>query len=703
MSAWLQRWRGSWASMGRELRDTWFTLLVLAWIQLPQWPDLPWWCAAGSLAILAWRGWLALKARPLPGTWVKAALALAAFAACGVSVSRWWGRDMALLLIVILLSLKTLELRARRDAQVVFYLAFFVLLIGFLRSQSIWMAAHGVISVWALLSLVILSQRPSGRPPLADVGRAATRLWLQGLPLMVLLFALFPRFEPLWGAPETQRGRSGLSDSVSLSDLQSPQIDESVAIEVRGRWGREDSTPDQWYFRAMVLEQFDGESWEAAPSRPATRAEPQDHEGAPTGRAQVTLRYEALDGRQLSRPEWWDTRDERLRTGNDGTWTLSERPRQGSSVVITANAMSPRSRLAEALAPGSERWRRLTMGAPGQHPGLAAWVRQQGLVGMPPEQVVSRLSAYLTSQGFRYTLDPPRYGQSGASPLDDFWLQGKEGFCEHYAASTAVLLRLSGVPARVITGYQGGEPAKRDDEEELWWVRQLQAHAWVEYWHSDGHWIRWDPTAMVGAQRFAALRQKRQAPAVWSVMGDASDSLWEDWRQTWTTLQQQWRRWVVDHDEARQQSWWQQWREWLPGAEPLWTAMGLLFLCTAGLWSLPAAWQFLRQLGRASAQDAWRRRWRRSAKRLASRAMQEAWPHAAVLSLDTTPPTPRQALGALRGVPWKPEDLQALQEALHAVEAARYAQAAGQAADPATVRQAFIRLDRAIRRPRIGH
>ena len=104
---------------------------------------------------------------------------------------------------------------------------------------------------------------------------------------MVLLFALFPRFEPLWGAPETQRGRSGLSDSVSLSDLQSPQIDESVAIEVRGA-GAGDSTPDQWYFRAMVLEQFDGESWEAAPSRPATRAEPQDHEGALTGRAQVT-------------------------------------------------------------------------------------------------------------------------------------------------------------------------------------------------------------------------------------------------------------------------------------------------------------------------------------------------------------------------------------------------------------------------------
>ena len=162
-------------------------------------------CRADWVAALAAR--LAVSGMPLPARWhVVVVLAIAV----GLT---WWsertllGREAGVTMLVVLMALKTLELRARRDAMVVFFLGFFLVLTNFLYSQSLVVALSMLVSVWGLLTALVLAHMPVGRPPLLRAGVLAARAALLGLPLMVLLFALFPRMAPLWGMPQDAAGR----------------------------------------------------------------------------------------------------------------------------------------------------------------------------------------------------------------------------------------------------------------------------------------------------------------------------------------------------------------------------------------------------------------------------------------------------------------------------------------------------------------
>src|SRR5665647_1759227 len=119
----------------RDSRDTLFVLLVIGWVVLPQLGHLPLWCSLLGAAVLLWRGWLALALRPLPSRWWLLALLALTVAATLVTHKTLLGRDAGLTLIVVLLALKTLELRAKRDAFVVFFLSFFTMLTNFFFSQ----------------------------------------------------------------------------------------------------------------------------------------------------------------------------------------------------------------------------------------------------------------------------------------------------------------------------------------------------------------------------------------------------------------------------------------------------------------------------------------------------------------------------------------------------------------------------------------
>jgi hypothetical protein len=115
--------------------------------------------------------------------------------------------------------------------------------------------------------------------------------------------------------------------------------------------------------------------------------------------------------------------------------------------------------------------------------------------GAAPAQIVERALAYFNTEPFVYTLQP---GTLGTDPLDEFLFETRRGFCEHYAAAFTLLMRLAGVPARVVTGYQGGELNPRGG---YLMVRQADAHAWSEVWLEGSGWMRVDPTAAVSPER----------------------------------------------------------------------------------------------------------------------------------------------------------------------------------------------------------
>ena len=247
----------------REARDSFFLIGVVLLTIAPHLPRLPLWASGLALALLAWRAWLAAGARPLPSRWLLVALLVAAVAGTKLSHGVVLGRQPGLTLVCLLMAMKLLEMHARRDAFVVFFLGFFLVLAQYLHSQSLWVALWTIAAVWGLLTSLVLSQMPLGQPSLKLASREAARSTLLGLPLMVLLFLLFPRIGPLWGLPQDALGKTGLSGTMRMGGVAEVANDDAIAFRVRFE-GRAPAD-NQLYFRGPVLSRFDGVEWKQGP------------------------------------------------------------------------------------------------------------------------------------------------------------------------------------------------------------------------------------------------------------------------------------------------------------------------------------------------------------------------------------------------------------------------------------------------------
>jgi hypothetical protein len=206
------------------------------------------------LALLGWRAVLAWRGGALPSRWVVTAILVLAAALTLWAERTLLGKEAGITLLVVLMSLKTLELRARRDALVVFFLGFFLVLTHFLYSQSLATGLWLLVSVWGLLTALVLAHMPVGRPPLWRAGALAARTAALGVPVMVVMFVLFPRIGPLWGLPQDAAGRTGLSGSLRLGGVASVAKDDSIAMRVRFEGPAPD--PGTLYFRGPVLVQL---------------------------------------------------------------------------------------------------------------------------------------------------------------------------------------------------------------------------------------------------------------------------------------------------------------------------------------------------------------------------------------------------------------------------------------------------------------
>ena len=231
---WTTRVRQEMNALPRESRDTLFLLLVVGWVMLPQLNVLPLWATALAGGCLLWRGWLAWHTRPLPGRWWLLGMLLAAIAGTLLTHKTVLGRDAGVTLTTLLLALKTLELRARRDAFVIFFLGFFTMLTNFFFSQSLLTAASMVVGLLGLLTALVNAHKPVGKPPLRESARTAGSMVLLGAPIVAALFIFFPRLAPLWGTPsDTSTGRTGLSSTMQVGNVAQLALDEGVALRVR--------------------------------------------------------------------------------------------------------------------------------------------------------------------------------------------------------------------------------------------------------------------------------------------------------------------------------------------------------------------------------------------------------------------------------------------------------------------------------------
>ncbi|MEW6694339.1 MAG: transglutaminaseTgpA domain-containing protein [Pseudomonadota bacterium] len=553
------------APPSRAARDTIFLLVVIGWIVLLLGAYIPGWTTVLAASVLVWRGWLAWNARPLPGwPW---RLALTAVAA-GLTLSSHrtlLGPEAGVTLIAVLLALKTMELRAQRDAYVVFFLGFFTLLAPLLQSQSLPMALGIAVAVWGLLTALVLAHRPNGTPPLRQAAATAGALMAVGAPIMALLFALFPRLPPLWGIPtDSPLGRSGLSGQMQVGDVARLALDDRVALRVAFPAGA--PPRDALYFRGPVLRVFDGRRWrplhgpDAATGLPAALVQADTRGAFEPGGAAVPYRV-TLE--PTSRP-WLLTlegtadtpvvtgasaglEDLRLQPSPDGQWWLN---RPITDVLRYEAQAHPAHRVGldtPRLALQVDREL-----PPGYNPRTLAWAQalRRDLGEPAPRVLMEALLRHLREGGYRYTLEPGVYGRDTA---DEFWFDRRAGFCEHIASAFVIALRALDIPARVVTGYQGGE---RNPLDGLWTVRQSDAHAWAEVWLPGEGWVRVDPTAYVAPDRTAAGERLRPPPGVWAAAIVRVDpALWSRLRAAWDAANQRWNDWILNYGATRQVEW----------------------------------------------------------------------------------------------------------------------------------------------------
>ncbi|WP_235823495.1 transglutaminaseTgpA domain-containing protein [Azohydromonas sediminis] len=606
-------WWPGWAHLPRDTRDALFLLGVIGWTVLPHAGHLPAWCIAMTAAVLLWRARLALLQQPLPGRWAVAGVLVVAAALTWWSHGTLLGKDAGVTLLVVLMVLKTLELRARRDALVVFFLGFFLVLTNFLYSQSLAVAAAMLIAVWGLLTALVLAHMPVGRPWLRQAMAIAGRAALLGAPIMVVLFVLFPRFGPLWGLPHDATARTGLSGTLTMGGMADLVADDTIAL--RARFDGPPPPPEALYWRGPVLAQFDGRDWRRlSPTFPAglqpaaelrTRGDGIGYEIVVEPSRLPTLPL--LEATPDSGPDAPRIDGMRLTFTPDLQW-LADRPLT-DRVQLRARAYTDFAHGPTRSVLGLQDYLELPSG---YNPRTLEWAaalrRQSAYAQADAPTLVQAVLAHIRRENFSYTLSPGTYGdERGRHAVDEFWLDRRAGFCEHFATAFVVVMRALDVPARVVTGYQGADPVLQDG-----WVvvRNSHAHAWAEVWMAGRGWVRVDPTAAVAPERIQRSLALRPPPGlVAGALGDVHPELLAALRRGWETLNHQWNRWVLNYSRGQQFDLLRA----LGFSAPDWADLGVLLVAILSAAALGgagwAAWDRWRQ-------DPWKRLHRRLRERL---------------------------------------------------------------------------------------
>lgn len=567
------RWRTPRVGLiSREGRDTLWLLAVITLCILPHVGRLPAWCSAGAALAIAWRAWLAGRDAPLPPRWV---LLIALAVATGLTLATHqslFGRQAGVTLVTLLTALKTLELRARRDAFVVTSLGFFLVLTQFLHSQAIGLAALMLLATLGLLSSLVLAQRQQGRPPISSAIGTAARCMAMGVPVMLALYVLFPRIGPLWSAPSDSGPRTGLSDRIELGEMSELALDDSVAMRVR--FLGPPPLHHEMYFRGPVLDRFDGRHWTSSATVRQHNAAPASAESPAAAGRQVDYQLTLEPNRLRAVPLLDGTLAAQL-ASSGSTLTLR---RDGLS-WHASQALTERTQIDASAWMGTRDTREASQSSAdlalpsGHNPRTVAWAIQwrqrPELQNASVDTVVLELLRHIRLGGFSYTLAPEdapgeardasaEEGQAEPSPtprahpIDRFWLDRKTGFCEHYATAFVVILRAMGVPARVVTGFQGAEINPVDG---LHVVRNSDAHAWAEYWTAEQGWRRVDPTAAVAPNRIGRprppIRYPEQLP---QALQGLDPAIWSGLRAYTDAVNHRWNVWVLQYSRQQQMS-----------------------------------------------------------------------------------------------------------------------------------------------------
>ena len=571
------------APIGRrsvEARSLHALAALLALVLLPHLAHLPPWVSAVSVSVVALRlldlhrPGSALRARLLSPLALSVGAAAVAFL-IRADYGYFLGRDPCVAFLAVLVAAKFAEVRRASDTTLLLCLAAFLLLTQYFYSQTILAALVTLPAVVALGHALSVLRDPNDSTALGPRLALVGKLLVQGLPIAALLFVLFPRLPgPLWSLPEDSMGTTGLSDSMEPGSIGSLSQSDEVAFRVEF----DDAVPPsrERYWRGPVLDRFDGRRWSIDRERPIARP-PAVTPALEAARVDYTvmlqpnnLRWLFALEQPLTLPRASDAPDAAARPlaqlTDDGQ-LLADKP--VSRVLRYRQSSVPSESFRSDRAPAPT-----TLALAGRNPRSEALAEDLRARSASDGDYARAVLERFNRESFRYTLSPQLLGDA---PVDEFLFDTRAGFCEHYASAFVVLMRAAGIPARVVTGYQGGEM-----NGDYMIVRQSDAHAWAEAW-IDGAWRRFDPTAAVAPSRVesglaSALPDSALIPRLSRTGGGWLKSA----GLSWDRLNHAWQRLVVDFDDDSQDALWE--RLGLP--EPALWQLVVAVLGGAGLWCL---------------------------------------------------------------------------------------------------------------------
>jgi protein-glutamine gamma-glutamyltransferase len=511
---------------------------ALLLVAAPHAERLPWWISAIAAILVGWRLYLARSRLSLPNRWLRSAIVIAGIASIYLYYRTIFGRDAGVALLVLMLALKLLEMKSQREAAMLLFLGYFLVLTHFLYSQSIPTGLYLLACVWLITATMSALQHKASQPPQAAILRNAAVLLAQSAPIMLVLFVLFPRVQgPIWGVPsDAYAGLAGLSDTMTAGTISNLILSERVAF--RATFASHMPPTNRLYWRGPVLSHFDGRTWSAPPVRRVSTVALDTRE-APLEYT-VTLEPHnkgwlfALDLPGTVPPGARATTDFQLLSATPITSRI--RYDMVSYLDYQVGVQERRDVLQHMLQLPA-----------GSNPRTIEFARELRRRYGNDSDLIGAVLDTFRQESFFYTLTPPLLTKD---PVDEFLFETRSGFCEHYASAFAVLMRAAGIPARVVTGYQGGEVNPVGD---YLIVRQADAHAWTEVWLQDRGWLRVDPTAAVSPARVlegiaAALGDETALPLL-----IRADVPWlRDLRLTWDSIASGWNQWVLGYNAERQ-------------------------------------------------------------------------------------------------------------------------------------------------------
>lgn len=568
-------------------RDLAGLILALLLVATPHAVRAPWWLVLLTLGLYVWRAAALLNHWALPRRTLLLLITAAAMLGVWVEYGMIFARGPGIVLLVLFSGLKLLETRTHRDATVVAFLCCFLIITNLLYTQSIPTALLMVAALAAITATLVGCSAP-GRNWRNNL-RTTGLLLAHAAPAALVLFLLFPRVQgPTWGLPQdTQSGVTGLSDTMSPGDVSA--LAQSDALAFRAEFADAIPSPRHRYWRGPVLWDFDGRNWRAGPMLLIPPP--------PAPQGGITYRYAVV--LEPHQHNWLFALEMAAQRPARANFTVD---RQLISVLpVRSRLRYDMVSVAEGRADAYEReaFLQRALRLPADfNPRAMALAAQWRREARDAEDLLARAVEYFRSAKLGYTLEPPLLGRD---TVDEFLFVTRAGFCEHFASAFAFLMRAAGMPARVVTGYLGGDPNPVDG---ILTIRQSDAHAWVEV-HVEGRgWTRVDPTAAAvpGRLDFGLARSVPAGAGLPALMRPQLEWL-RGLRDNWEALVHQWNLRVLGYNPERQRAF----MSWLGAEGADWREMVAALAVALGAFALLLlAWSLRRWARPDPVQTAWR-------------------------------------------------------------------------------------------------